>query len=281
MGQERQVLNECTLLRSCDHPFVVVLHRVFCTPHHVHLLLELTSGGELFDTLRAAGSFEEGTARFYSAIVVSCFRYLHEQRIAYRDLKPENLLLEASGYLRLVDFGFAKRLDAGGRTWTVCGTPEYMAPEIILNQGHNKAVDWWTTGIIIFEMLVGFPPFEANDPMELYKAIVQNNIKWPHKVSQTAQGCIAALLRSGPADRLGSGKQGAEGIKKDPFFKKIVAWQSLVTKKIEAPYKPQLKDDLDVSQFDDFDDPDIDDPPQDVKKGMFDEFKRIAAQYEK
>ena len=277
MGQFDHLLAECKLLSECDHPFIVTLIKLFDDKHRIYLLQAPMMGGELFSVLRNEKYFPERRCVFYSAMLVLIFEYLHNKHIIYRDLKPENLLFDKDGYLKLVDFGFAKRVD--DRTWTVCGTPEYMAPEIILNKGHNKAVDWWTVGIIIFEMLVGFPPFEGNDPLDLYKTIVANQPKYPKKIGPQAQDMVAQLLTSNPADRLGSSKAAAEDIKKHAFFKKIIAWQSLATKKIDAPYKPPLKDELDVSNFDDFDDPDIGDPVKDVPKGQFDEFSKLAKQF--
>jgi len=234
-------------------------------------------GGELFSVLRNEKYFPERRCVFYASMLVLIFEYLHNKHIIYRDLKPENLLFDRDGYLKLVDFGFAKKVE--DRTWTVCGTPEYMAPEIILNKGHNKAVDWWTVGIIIFEMLVGFPPFEGNDPLDLYKTIVANKPKYPKKISKEAQDLISGLLSSNPVERLGSSKAAADDIKKHVFFKKIVSWTSLSSKKIEAPYKPPLKDDMDTSNFDEFDDPEVGDPPKDTPKGAFDAFKKLVASF--
>jgi serine/threonine protein kinase len=123
-------------------------------------------GGELFTYLRNVGQLESGHARFYAAQVALMFEYLHSKNIVYRDLKPENLLIAQDGHLRLTDFGFAKVLE--GRTYTLCGTPEYLAPEILLNKGHGKPVDWWTLGILIYEMLAGIDPFSDEDPMAIY-----------------------------------------------------------------------------------------------------------------
>ena len=203
---------------------------------------------------------------------------LHDKAIVYRDLKPENLLIDAEGYLKVVDFGFAKRVEE--RTWTVCGTPEYMAPEIILNKGHDKAVDWWTLGILIFEMFVGYPPFEGSDAMDLYKKIVQNDVKYPKKVGPQALDLIRKLLHPSQTERLGSMKNGADDVKKHPFFRKL-AWQSLLAKKIEAPFKPTIKSALDTSNFEHFDDPDegVAQTAAKLPKGLFDEFTKLCAAF--
>ena len=153
--QVDHIINEKRVLAVCDHPFILRLEAVFTTDHQVHMLLEVALGGELFTHLRQKGKLEERAARFYTAMVASAFVYLHARRIAHRDLKPENLIFDSWGYLKLIDFGFAKTIS--DRTWTLCGTPEYLAPEIISNQGHNVSVDWWTLGILLYEML-GKPP---------------------------------------------------------------------------------------------------------------------------
>ena len=161
LKQVEHVMNEKTLLDACDHPFLLRLAATFQDSEEIYMLLELALGGELFTVLRNANKFEEPQGRFYAACVCSAFSYMHDLSIVYRDLKPENLLFDAEGYMKVVDFGFTKKIT--DRTWTLCGTPEYLAPEIITNKGHNLAVDWWAFGILIFEMLVGQPPFCADE----------------------------------------------------------------------------------------------------------------------
>ena len=211
-------------------------------------------------------------------MIVLCLEYIHDKRIIYRDLKPENLLFDADGYLKLVDFGFAKRIDE--RTWTVCGTPEYMAPEIILNKGHDKAVDWWTLGILVYEMLVGYPPFEGTDPMNLYKNIVKGDVPYPKKIGPQSAEVVKALLTADPVERLGNLKGGADDVKKHPFFKKI-AWPSLLLKKIEAPYKPTIKGETDASNFEAYDDPDkgMANSRNTFPRNTFAEFTRLTEAY--
>ena len=232
-------LDECRLLAVCSHPFVVGLVRTFEDQTRVHLLLEATLGGELFDALRAApnSAFPERRCQFYAAMVVLALDYLHGQRIAYRDLKPENLLFDADGYLKLVDFGFARRIEPGARAWTLCGTPEYLAPEVLTGRGHGLAVDWWALGILLHEMLVGYPPFEGAEPLALYRAIVTHDLRYPKTMGANAQALLRQLLATAPLARLGNGKGGADDVKKHQFFKKM-AWNAVLQKKIEAPYKP-------------------------------------------
>jgi len=160
-----------------DHPFILKLHHTYKDSIYVYFLLELALGGELFTFLRRREKFDEPSARFYIASVVLAFEHMHTRSIAYRDLKPENLILDSQGYLKVVDFGLAKVvLD---RTWTLCGTPDYLAPEIILNRGHDKAVDYWALGVLIYELIAGVVPFFAEDPMQVYSLVLTGNIKFP------------------------------------------------------------------------------------------------------
>lgn len=171
------VVNEKKVMQVLDHPFILKLHNTYKDAKYIHFLLELALGGELFTHLRQRGRFDESGSQFYSASVLLAFRHMHEQSIVYRDLKPENLILDSDGYLKVVDFGLAKKVV--DRTWTLCGTPDYLAPEIILNKGHDKAVDYWALGVLIFELTAGFVPFYADDPMQVYHLILQGNIKFP------------------------------------------------------------------------------------------------------
>jgi protein kinase A len=173
---ERHILADVS-----GHPFITNLRASFSDRDFLYLLLDYVPGGELFSYLRKFRRFDEDMARFYAAEIVLVLEYLHEQQdgVAYRDLKPENLLLDQEGHIRLVDFGFAKRLgrgDEGGErgheTYTLCGTPEYLAPEVIHNKGHTTAVDWWALGILIYEFLTGYPPFWHQNPIEIYKQYV-------------------------------------------------------------------------------------------------------------
>jgi protein kinase A len=171
---ERQILQDVS-----GHPFLTNLLASFADHDFLYLLLDYVPGGELFSYLRKFRRFDEATAQFYAAEIVLVLEYLHEQQdgVAYRDLKPENLLLDARGHVKLVDFGFAKRLGrdgAGGavETYTLCGTPEYIAPEVIQNMGHTTAVDWWALGILIYEFLTGYPPFWHQNPLEIYRQCV-------------------------------------------------------------------------------------------------------------
>jgi serine/threonine protein kinase len=144
---------------------------------YIYFLTELLRGGDLFTYHRAVEHFNLKQTQFYGAQIVCIFEYLHGKDIVYRDLKPENIMIADDGYLKMIDFGFAKVVTK--RTFTICGTPEYIAPEILLNQGHGKPVDWWTLGILVYEMLAGFPPFQDEDPMNIYRKIINTKPKYP------------------------------------------------------------------------------------------------------
>lgn len=177
LKQIDHIYSEYILLSQINHPFIVNLISMSQDDKMIYFQLEYVPGGELFTLLRTNVTFPVDQARFYAAQIICIFDYLHNRNIIYRDLKPENILISTNGYLKLTDFGFAKRVD--GKTYTLCGTPEYLAPEIIMNKGHSKPVDWWTLGILTYEMLVGIDPFNDEDPMVIYQKILAGKIKFP------------------------------------------------------------------------------------------------------
>lgn len=250
MKQVEHVINEKQLLGLANHPFVISLAASYQDGVELYMLLELSLGGELFTRLRDYHRFEESTARFYAASVVSAFAHLHDLSIAYRDLKPENLLLDTKGYMKLCDFGFAKMV-TDGRTFTLCGTPEYLAPEIISNVGHSMAVDWWGVGILVFEMLTGDAPFMADDPMVLYQLILRGSFVYPQLVGKAAKDLISKLLVTNPAMRLGIVKKGHRDLMGHPFFKPIDFAQLVRrTGKPTPPFVPTISHEDDMSYFD-------------------------------
>ena len=236
----------------------------------LYMLEELALGGELFSVLAKRAPLFDGYAQFYIASVVSMFSYMHSLRVVYRDLKPENLLLDAQGYLKLVDFGFAKVLI--DRTWTLCGTPEYLAPEIVLNKGHGFAADWWCVGILAFECLTGTTPFVSNDPMEAYRKIVKGRVPWPAQLTTNARDFIDRLLCVDPSHRLGSFKGGSKDVRNHGWFDGL-DFKCLEAKQLAAPYVPKIKHALDDSNFDTYvDDGIMDYPQEDFPRDMFEEF---------
>ena len=169
---------EKNLLAEITHPFIIDLKESFKDNTHIYLSFEFIQGGEIFRLLRRENLFPNDVSLFYVTEIVLALEYLHQQKIAYRDLKPENLLIGADGHIKLTDFGFAKKVD-DDLTFTLCGTPEYLAPEIIMSIGHNHGVDWWSLGILIYEMLAGYPPFYDQNPYEVYRRITLGHYEFP------------------------------------------------------------------------------------------------------
>lgn len=206
-GQQDHILNEKNAMMALNHPFITTLHQTFKDQNKLYFLLEPVLGGELFSFLRSCSLFDEKTARFYSSCVISVFEHMHSRNFVYRDLKPENLLIDAQGYIKVTDFGFAKQLSSS-RTWTLCGTPDYLAPEIVSGQGHGKGVDWWALGILIYEMLASYAPFCEDDPVKTYSRILAGKVNYPAHFSKTAVNLIKKLLQNKPTKRLGVIKGG-------------------------------------------------------------------------
>lgn len=255
-GLQEHVLNEMRVMRRIEHPYIA---RLFCALQdnkYIYFVLELLQGGELFTHLRSRGKLSEQTARFYAATVVYSFSTLHAKKIAYRDLKPENLVLDTAGYIKLVDFGLAKQL-LSGKTWTLCGTPDYLAPEIILNEGHDLAVDYWALGVLIFEMVVGAPPFYAEDPMEVYEKILSGNPAFPTFFTRNLSDLIKKLLRSQQAKRLGNTRGGTAAVVKHKWFSSF-DWAGLESGSTKAPYVPSVNGHDDITNFDTFDEEEVD-----------------------
>lgn len=216
--QQDHIMSEKRIMHESHCPFIVRLYKTFKDKKYLYMLLEVCLGGELWTILRDRGSFDDNTTRFYVGCVIEAFSYLHSKGIVYRDLKPENLLLDDKGYCKLVDFGFAKKIGFGRKTWTFCGTPEYVAPEIILNKGHDFASDYWSLGILMYELLTGSPPFSGSDPMKTYNIILKgvDMIEFPRKITRNAHNIIKKLCKDNPSERLGYQRNGLKDIQKTP-----------------------------------------------------------------
>jgi len=228
---------------------LVNLKTTYMNDKYVYLLLEVCLGGELFNLLRNMNYFKEPTARFYTGCVVEGFAHMHSKNIIYRDLKPENLVLDSRGYLKITDFGFAKEIT--DRTYTFCGTPDYLAPEVIGGKGQSFGVDWWTLGILLFEMLSSMPPFVDNDVTQTYKKILKSHVKFPRFFSKNAKTLILQLLRKKATRRLGVVKGGAQRIREHPFFTEAPewSWESLQDQELTPPIIPKLEDEFDIQNF--------------------------------
>lgn len=188
--------------------------------------------------------------RFYAAEITSALAYLHNMDIVYRDLKPENILLDANGHIILTDFGLCKEnVKIGETTTTFCGTPEYLAPEVLRKQEYGREVDWWCLGVVTYEMMYSLPPFYSRDVAEMYENILHKPLKLRPHISMDARNLLEGLLQKEKGMRLGSGKEDAEEIKSHPFFSKI-NWERLYRKEIEPPYNPNVTGDLDLRHFD-------------------------------
>jgi len=251
LKQVEHVKTEKVILQEISHPYIVNLTGAFQDDKNLYLLLEYVIGGEFFSHLRKAGRFPNDTSVFYSGQVALVFEHLHNLTILYRDLKPENLLLDKEGHCKVTDFGFAKKVDY--RTWTLCGTPEYLAPEIILSKGHGKAVDWWALGILMYEMLAGYPPFYDEDPLGIYQKILEGKIKFPWHFDRHSKDLIKKLLTADLTKRLGNLKAGADDVKKHKWFASL-DWGALSTRAVPAPIQPVVGDESDTSNFEDYPD---------------------------
>lgn len=237
LKQVEHVKNEKKILNELQHPFLVDLITSWKDPHFLYLLFPFIPGGELFSYLRSAGRFSPSTTQFYLVEIISALEYLHSLSVVYRDLKPENLLLDSEGHLRITDFGFAKRVSE--RTWTLCGTPEYLAPEVIQSKGHNKAVDWWALGILTYEMLAGYPPFFDENPFGIYEKILCGKVEWPRHVEPVCKDLVKRLLVQDRTKRLGNMKAGTEDVKRHRWFKSV-DWESVYYKQLKPPIVPKV-----------------------------------------
>uniref|UniRef100_A0A669F2E9 protein kinase C n=1 Tax=Oreochromis niloticus TaxID=8128 RepID=A0A669F2E9_ORENI len=237
-------------VNSVRHPFLVNLFACFQTQEHVCFVMEYAAGGDLMMHIHA-DVFSEPRAVFYAACVVLGLQFLHDHKIVYRDLKLDNLLLDTEGYVKIADFGLCKEgMGFRDRTSTFCGTPEFLAPEVLTETSYTRAVDWWGLGVLIFEMLVGESPFPGDDEEEVFDSIVNDEVRYPRFLSTEAISIMRRLLRRSPERRLGAGEKDAEEVKKHLFFRTI-DWAALLAKKVKPPFVPTIQGNNDVSNFDD------------------------------
>ncbi|KAK2004811.1 Pkinase-domain-containing protein [Colletotrichum falcatum] len=249
MKQVEHTNDERKMLGEVKHPFLITLWGTFQDSKNLYMVMDFVEGGELFSLLRKSGRFPNPVAKFYAAEVTLALEYMHSRNIIYRDLKPENLLLDRHGHLKITDFGFAKRVP--DKTWTLCGTPDYLAPEVVSNKGYNKSVDWWSLGILIYEMLCGYTPFwDSGSPMKIYENILKGKVKYPAYINPDAQDLLEKLITADLTKRLGNLYAGPNDVKNHPWFAEVT-WDRLARKDIDAPYTPPVKAGAgDASQFD-------------------------------
>ena len=247
-NQVAHTLSERSVLSRVSHPFIIQMHYAFHNSLNLYIVMEYCPGGELFFHLSKFQKLPEAFCKFYSACMVLALRHLHSLSIVYRDLKPENIVITQDGFPKITDFGLCKEnIDQSCTTRTVCGTPEYIAPEVILRSGHGLAVDWWSLGCIIFEMLTGFPPFYSFDRKDIFRSIVQSKADIREiPASSQAKDIIALLLVKDPKYRLGAA--GAEEVMKHEWFVDI-DWSALERKQVRPPFVPRINGPLDVSCF--------------------------------
>jgi len=215
------------------------------------MLMEYVNGGELFSLLSNLGHLPNDHARIYAGEVTLAFEYLHDMHIVYRDLKPENLLIDSGGHMKITDFGFAKVVEH--RTWTLCGTPEYLAPEIIQNKGHGKGADYWALGILIYEMLAGHSPFREYSAMGIYKKIIAGRVEYTRHFSAKVEDLISKLLKPDKAQRLGCLVAGVGGIKTHAWNEGM-DFEKLLKREIQPPFVPAVKSLDDTSLYDSYPD---------------------------
>jgi len=248
-GMQASVMSEKNVQLLCDSPFVVKLYETYNGQQSLYLLLELALGGELYATYnKKCFHGREGHAKFYVAGTVLAFEHLHSKKIIFRDLKPENLLLNDKGHVKLTDMGLAKVVI--GKTYTTCGTPDYFAPELIASTGHTNAVDWWCLGILAFELMVGHPPFESPTPMQIYQKVTKgiNRVAFPAKCKGPCEDFIKNLCKKEPSERLPMRKGGSDNIKNHRWYQDF-NWQTMSGLTMDPPYKPAVKGKKDIANF--------------------------------
>ncbi|XP_055695043.1 ribosomal protein S6 kinase 2 beta isoform X1 [Lutzomyia longipalpis] len=240
--------NERNILADVGHAFIVKLHYAFQTPGKLYLILDFLRGGDLFTRLSKEVMFTEEDVKFYLAELALALNHLHSIGIIYRDLKPENILLDQDGHIALTDFGLSKQPLDGSKTYSFCGTVEYMAPEVVNRKGHHFAADWWSFGVLMYEMLTGNLPFHGATRQETMNQILKTKLGMPDNLSPEAQSLLRVLFKRNPQNRLGAGPSGIEDIKKHEFFATI-DWNALVAKQVRPPFIPAVSRD-DAFYFD-------------------------------
>jgi len=235
-------------LQDIDHPFLIGLRFSFQTKSKLFMVFDFFNGGELY-TYISQGAFSEAKSKFYAGQILLGLGHLHKNNIVYRDLKPENLLLDRTGNIRICDFGLSKQDVEGDTVQSICGTPEYLAPEVIKRKPYGKSVDWWSLGTLIYEMIQGLPPYYHTNRQQMYRNILRAPLVKPaDKMSDLAFSLCKGLLERDPTKRLGY-KGDVEEIKAHKWFADI-DWVKMLAKELDPPFKPAVSSGADVSQID-------------------------------
>lgn len=272
MKQVEHTNDERRMLKLVEHPFLIRMWGTFQDSRNLFMVMDYIEGGELFSLLRKSQRFPNPVAKFYAAEVSLALEYLHSHNIIYRDLKPENILLDKNGHIKITDFGFAKEVP--DVTWTLCGTPDYIAPEVVTTKAYNKSVDWWSLGILIYEMLTGYTPFYDQTPMKTYENILLGHVRYPSYLHPDAVDLLQKLITKDLTRRLGNLQGGSGDVKAHPWFSEVI-WEKLLSKDIETPYEPPIQSGVgDTSLFDRYPEEELDYGvvAQDPYAGLFTDF---------
>jgi serine/threonine protein kinase len=250
--QQNHTKTERDLMVRINCPFIVNLKSAFQDETNLYLVSEFMQGGDMFFHLHDGGivTFSTEKTRFYIIELILALEFLHKNNMVYRDLKPENILLDAKGHVKITDFGLSKILeDEDDKAYTICGTPQYLAPEVLLRQGYDKMIDWWSLGCIMYEMLTGRLPFAIKRGVKMSMKIYEKKVLFPCNINSEAKDLIEKLLVINPKERLGEGNEDKDDIKDHPFFQGV-DWDSAYEKKLKPPFIPRLKNDTDLRYFD-------------------------------
>ncbi len=248
-NQENNTKRERDLMVKINCPFIVSVKFAFQNESKLFLVQEFLQGGDLFFHIHTQPKFSNAKAKFYVIELVLAIEYLHKNNMLYRDLKPENILIGADGHIKITDFGLSKMIFEKEKTYTICGTVQYLAPEIIGGEGYNDSVDWWSLGCIMYEMLTGKFPFKYQKErlnIEIYK----KKVKYPQYIEDNAKDLISKWLENDPNKRLGSGENGWENVKAHPYFNGV-NWDDAYNKKLKPPFIPKIDSELDIKYFED------------------------------